>query len=370
MWIGIWRVRTSRFSRSSTERPDWSGRPTSRRMALGRTDGRDPALPARFRRRAPGTSIRGRDHAGSGKGRVVLDDQQLAALCPRRLTVVLDDRHAFGVGALIAVSGRETVLRRERAHRRSLASRGCDRRTVEVCRNDDGKGAALSQAGSSVGSVPPSRRTSSREIERPRPGAAELAADRAVGLMEGLEDPLLLLFGNADAGIRDRKGSDCRRAWLTASVTPPFSVNFSALASRFFSTCSSRWGSVSITGATSGGNVERRSSGPCRWPADRTSGAARSAVRSTDTASGLISTWPASILDRSRMSLIRFSRSLPDDWIVWAIFHLLRGQVVVRDCRPAAWKGSAMNSAACAVHATCWRGSRTCSGWPAPPPAP
>ena len=33
--MGIWRVRTSRFSRSRTDRPDWSGKPTSRMIALG-----------------------------------------------------------------------------------------------------------------------------------------------------------------------------------------------------------------------------------------------------------------------------------------------------------------------------------------------
>src|ERR1700733_2190436 len=37
----------------------------------------------------------------------------------------------------------------------------------------------------------------------PKPGAAVLAAGRGVGLLEGLEDDLLFLQRNADAGVGD-----------------------------------------------------------------------------------------------------------------------------------------------------------------------
>ena len=46
---------------------------------------------------------------------------------------------------------------------------------------------------------------------QPQPGAAILAAGGAVGLLERFEDQLLLVFGNPDAGIDDRKGKDILR---------------------------------------------------------------------------------------------------------------------------------------------------------------
>src|SRR6202035_3734370 len=39
-------------------------------------------------------------------------------------------------------------------------------------------------------------------------GASVLAARAAVGLLKGLEDNVLFVGGNADAGIRDREGED------------------------------------------------------------------------------------------------------------------------------------------------------------------
>jgi hypothetical protein len=41
---------------------------------------------------------------------------------------------------------------------------------------------------------------------QPQAGPPVLAAGAAVGLLEGLEDDLLLLEGDADAGIRHREG--------------------------------------------------------------------------------------------------------------------------------------------------------------------
>ena len=61
-------------------------------------------------------------------------------------------------------------------------------------------------------STPPSRRAISRLIVRPEPGAAVLAARRAVGLLEGLEDELLLVERDADARCPARRSTiDPRR---------------------------------------------------------------------------------------------------------------------------------------------------------------
>ena len=60
---------------------------------------------------------------------------------------------------------------------------------------------------------PPSRLDSSRLMARPKSGAAVLAAGAGVRLLECLEDDLLLLRRDADAGIGDLEGDDAGR-WL------------------------------------------------------------------------------------------------------------------------------------------------------------
>ena len=54
-------------------------------------------------------------------------------------------------------------------------------------------------------SSPPSSRVSSRLIDRPRPVPPYWRLVRAVGLLEGLEDQLLLVRRDADAGVGDRE---------------------------------------------------------------------------------------------------------------------------------------------------------------------
>ena len=54
-------------------------------------------------------------------------------------------------------------------------------------------------------SSPPSSRVSSRLIDRPSPVPPYWRLVRAVGLLEGLEDELLLVRRDADAGVADRE---------------------------------------------------------------------------------------------------------------------------------------------------------------------
>ena len=106
-------------------------------------------------------------------------------------------------------------------------------------------------------------------------GAAVLAAGAAVGLLEGLEDDLLLVGGNADAGVADREGqrptvarlsasligrSSRRSAVRTSSDTTPCSVNLKALESRFLITCCRRLTSVWIVGGRDGSSSMVKSS--------------------------------------------------------------------------------------------------------------
>ena len=66
---------------------------------------------------------------------------------------------------------------------------------------------------------PPMRSTMRWEIERPKPGAAEPAGDAAVGLLELLEDAVVLVGRDADAGVAHqdvdlaRPDTAARRRW-------------------------------------------------------------------------------------------------------------------------------------------------------------
>jgi hypothetical protein len=108
-----------------------------------------------------------------------------------------------------------------------------------------------------------------------------------------------------------------RSASETDIRTEPDSVNLNAFDSRFFSTCSTRCPSVKIVRGTSGAMSTPKSSPFCS--------ASGRKVRSTKPASsvigtsvGVISIFPASTFERSRTSLIRLRRSVPDERIVFA----------------------------------------------------
>ena len=96
--------------------------------------------------------------------------------------------------------------------------------------------------------------------------AAVLAAGAAVGLLERLEDDLLLVRRDADAGVATPRtpapsaarfrssfsGLQPSRAGSTVSETRPWWVNLKALESRFLMTCWSRLASVKIACGRSG----------------------------------------------------------------------------------------------------------------------
>ena len=93
------------------------------------------------------------------------------------------------------------------------------------------------------------------------------------------------------------------------SRTPPCSVNLKAFDSRFFSTCCRRLLSVVRVrrlGSTCTSKNSPRLSASCRNGRVTVSVRLRNEISSAST-----DTVPDSIFDRSRMSLIRFSRSVP-----------------------------------------------------------
>ena len=179
-------------------------------------------------------------------------------------------------------------------------------------------------------------------------GAAVFAAGAGVGLLERLEDDALLLRRDADAGVGDLerhhrrrvvedrmiRRSSRRSTAAMLSCTPPCSVNLKAFDSRFFSTCCRRLQSVVMlrsVGSTCTSNDRPRLS--ASWRNGRVTVSCRlgSKISSAST-----DTVPDSIFDRSRMSLIRLSRSVPAPWMVRAN-STWRGVRLPSGLSPSCW---------------------------------
>ena len=105
----------------------------------------------------------------------------------------------------------------------------------------------------------------------------------------------------------------------TFSVTWPSSVNLKALESRFLITCCRRLSSVYIDARQAPGRARPRSRASCpaaTWRKVRSTWSRRLGEATSRRCPAV--TVPDSILDRSRMSLIRPSRSVPAAWMVSA----------------------------------------------------
>ena len=123
--------------------------------------------------------------------------------------VVLDDQHdAIARHDAVAIVGefRQRLAdqsgRRQRRQLDALLGRRADCRARPVERNDQRERRALARhafdpelAAEQAGDLAADRQS--------EPGAAIFAAGGSVGLLEGFEDQLLLVLGNADAGIGD-----------------------------------------------------------------------------------------------------------------------------------------------------------------------
>ena len=196
---------------------------------------------------------------------------------------------------------------------------------------------------------PPSRCASSRLIASPRPVPPYLRAVPASACWNASK-MILCFSGGMPMPVSLTENSTTDGAWFstgwsrrpaarsptpTCSRTPPRSVNLKAFDSRFFNTCSRRLESVVIArpsrGSKSAVNESLRAS--ASWRKLR-SIVSRRCVNSRSSHSTV--TVPDSIFDRSRMSLIRFSRSVPAPWIVLANSTCRGGEIAVRVLRRAA----------------------------------
>ena len=172
----------------------------------------------------------------------------------------------------------------------------------------------------------------------PEPGAAIFPVGGPVRLAKRLEDRVVLLARHADAGVAHGKATIPSRL-STVSTTSPCSVNLMALDNRLVKICCNRGASVEMVGGTAAATaivkdellvVSQRAdqlTQPVLVRADL--------HRARPAESRAL---PASILDRSRMSLIRLRRSLPGpDEDVAGKGDLLAGEVAALVLHQAAW---------------------------------
>ena len=162
-------------------------------------------------------------------------------------------------------------------------------------------------------------------------GAAVLAAGAAVGLLERLEDDLLLVRRDADAACRRPRRPRRGRPVEALVVVAPALVGrldrqrdaavvreLEGVGQQVLDDLLQPLRRRSAGTWAAAGPARRRSPRP--WPRPRAGRCARRSCCRSETRSSPTSTTtvPDSILDRSRMSLMSMSRSLPDEWIVLA----------------------------------------------------
>jgi hypothetical protein len=142
------------------------------------------------------------------------------------------------------------------------------------------------------------------------------------------------------------------------STMLPRSVNLLALFSRFSSACDSRVGSPRSRSGTS--PVSRPAPRP--WPAraSATSSTTREQLGRASKSTCSSSSRPASILDRSRMSLMIASRCCAASSIAPAGSAL---RAVANLARAAGASGRRWRSSACGSRGSCWPGRRSWPGW-------
>ena len=221
------------------------------------------------------------------------------------------------------------------ARRGSAGCARCRRRRAPACRR------SRARACSSSGSVPPAVGASKTAVNQktlPPPGLgrdADLAAERlhdlpgdgqpeagaavhpggrGVGLGERVEEVLRVVVGDAHAGVLHLHPQHASRPSSAGSAvartnTSPRSVNFTAFEPRLVSTCASRVGSPAQRLRHVGVARDRSAPGPCRGPpgrARRPPGRRPGGPRSR---AARAPAGPASILEKSRMSLMTLSRA-------------------------------------------------------------
>ncbi len=167
-----------------------------------------------------------------------------------------------------------------------------------------------------VGAVGPIRPPSARrgeEIARPVRSSCRRVSVPST-LFEGVEDRAMLFLGDADSGIaRTEKWSVTSRllarSMSTSRTTSPCSVNLIALPTRFTTICRIRLGSPREVEGTSAAK-RRAAPDPVCAPADEAIASCRRGLHQFE-GKAIRASRPASILEKSRISLITASSDSP-----------------------------------------------------------
>ena len=253
-----------RLSWSSTPRPEWSGRLMSSRIASGGTASR-AARPSfgRVRHHAVEAAARARGRAGSRR----------SARRPRRpgrgATAGVSWSRSSSIGSAGARGWRAGARRRPPGRLGPAAQDGgaalasaapaAARARRRTARQRQREGAALAGRAGHRDVAAEQARQVARDRQA-QPGAAVACGGAAVGLAEGLEDERPAGRGGMPMPVSlTAKATPSVGRAATRSVTSPRSVNLSALDSRFFRICSSRWRSVNMRAGRSGLDRRRRS---------------------------------------------------------------------------------------------------------------
>jgi hypothetical protein len=176
------------------------------------------------------------------------------------------------------------------------------------------EGAAQRRAALCTPTSPPISSASSRQIDKPQPGAAVAPGGGLVGLREGREQARPRRGVDAHAGVAHLDAHTGRtaspRPRRACTCTWPCGVNLSALLRKLLTIWRTRSGSPSTGPATAGPHLKLQSSGRGRR-GQRLVGLLQRLPCSSPRSKGTRSTssLPASILDRSRMSAMMPARA-------------------------------------------------------------
>ena len=337
---GRWRVRGSRLRRPSVSGSSSPPRPSTitsgpvllRERERGRRAHRHEALEAGL--------ARGREQGG-GAVDVAVDDQRDAVALARPAR---GRRRAASARRLRRRPAATSVVRRLR--RRARPARARRRRRAS------GSSSVNVEPSPSVARHADLAAEQARDLAADRQaeaGAAVAAAGRPVGLLEGLEDQPQLVLRDADAGVGDRE-RDARtgaRAWSSSSVgadrrcrTLPLLGELERVGRAGCAGPARRAGRRRRSrGSSSVGDLDRPARGPSPRPPAGTSARGPSSTSAISSGARWTSILPASTLDRSRMSEISVSRSVPA-WLIvranstcWSVRLLARvvGQQLGQD---------------------------------------
>ena len=275
---------------------DLAGVGPSPRTRPSRASGGPSGPGRRARRPRSGRRRRGRRRRGRPRG-PSRSRRQLADPA-----VELVSRRPGGAGA-VARAGPASPRVGDRRARVGLGRGGAEA-------GGEVEGAAPARPRSRPRSGRPSARPACDEIERPRPVPPYRRVVEPSAWLERVEDHRELVGRDADPVCRRRRSGAPGPAGRPTRPRPrratsPRSVNLIALPRRFMRTWRSRSGSPTRASGTSGRDGRPRAPAPSPRPGGRAVRIASSTVSRGRNRIGSRSSLPASILEKSRMSLIR-----------------------------------------------------------------